>query len=110
MNADQVELLEMKLAYKIACFFEDYDPYGFRDSLEVGVTVAQGIMDATEQIYDTLWSGDFGSVRGWLEECDVSDLPDMQADKDAYLEELGKLEKLHSKLISKDQSKIKRRK
>ena len=110
MNAGHVAMWEMRLSYRIACFFEDYDPYGFRDSLEVGVTVDQGIMDATKEIFGTIWSdGDFASVREWLDECDVSDYLDLKAEKEGCLEELGRLEKLHSKLISKNQSKIKRR-
>ena len=91
-------------------FIEDYDPYGFMDSLETGMTVAEGLLVATEETFSVLRAGDFDTVRGWLEECDTSDYPELQREKDAILKDLRKAESFHSKLISKNPLKLKRRK
>ncbi len=89
---------------------DDYDPYGFRDALEIGESVSDGIERAAGEAYSAMLEGDFGLVREWIYDPDMGETDTLRAEMDSIMSELKRLETLHGQTISKNPLQIKRRK
>lgn len=64
----------MNLAYEVARLQETRDPYEFRDALETGETVEEGIDRAAKEAFIELLAGNYETVIGWFydphDDCD----------------------------------------
>lgn len=112
MTVDPVQVRSRKigLSWTIASFLEASDPYGFRDELHTGETVQEGIARVSEETLGYLESGDYDVIVGALEgalEDGMTD--DLETECQSILRELKEIRILDSKLISKNVSRIKRR-
>ena len=87
------------LAERVARYMENYDPYGFMDALETGQTVEEGLVTASEETYRELCAGNFGTVREWIYDSDVSDRRTRKEMK-SILRELKRAEKQHRRTIA----------
>ncbi len=65
----QIERKKVELAYRIADYMEDFDPYGFRDSLE-GETIEEGLENAARETLGYINSGQYDEVISWLGDTD----------------------------------------
>ena len=67
------EHLMRRVSVRTAKFIESYDPYGFRDALEEGETVGDGLARASDVIYGKLEDREYGTVIGWVMEPRIED-------------------------------------
>ena len=98
------------LAYRIAYFMEDYDPYGFRDALEVWETLDDGIRKAADYAYSEMRSGNYNQLIHDIYDDNMDGLPELKAEMDSIISDLKRLQSSSQKLISKNPLKLKRRK
>lgn len=99
-----------RISYDIAEFLEELDPYGFRDNLDTFETVYDGIERFALEIRHDLESGDYDPIIEFLSAFDEEDIdPDLIGMFYGILDDLNRLKKRNSKLISKNLFKIKRR-
>ena len=54
------------LAERITAYMEEYDPYGFMDSMETGESMDDARERCTLVVYHELLGGNFSEVRGWV--------------------------------------------
>ena len=97
-----------ELAYRIAYYMEDYDPYGFRDALETGETLEDGIEEAADYVLNEMLSGNYSQLIQDIDDPDLDD-PELRREMESIIEGLRKLQSLDSKQISKNHLKLKRR-
>lgn len=112
MTPDQVQIRSRKvgLAWTIAQFMDDLDHYAFMDDLRTGETIEEGIARVAEETFGYLESGEYGFITEMLESFDDGELqPEIDDARRSILRELKEIGKLDAKLISKNVSRIKRR-
>jgi len=98
------------LAYRIAYFWEEYDPYGFDDSLDSDESREDGIERIAEDAYSEMKAGNFNQLIHDIYDDDMDGLPELKAEMDAIISDLRKLQSSSPKLITKNLFKLKRRK
>ncbi len=96
-----------RLSYRIARYMEDYDPYGFRDGLEVGETVDDGIERAAGYAYDYMRTGQYSRLISEIYDPFLESPPSLKAEMDSIIAELRDMESPSQKLISKNLLKLK---
>lgn len=65
----KIERKKIELAYRIAEYMEDFDPYGFRDSLD-GETIEEGLEMAAGETLGYINNGQYDEVISWMRETD----------------------------------------
>lgn len=98
------------LSYRIAYFWEDYDPYGFRDAMDNCETLDDAIQRAADYAYSEMRSGNFNQLIHDIYDDDMDGLPELKAEMDSIISDLKRLQSPSAKLISKNPLKLKRRK
>lgn len=104
----KAEHKQRELAYRIAYFMEDYDPYGFRDALETWESLEDGIDKAADYALEEMMSGNYSQLIQDINDPDL-DEPELRREMESIIEGLRKLQSLDAKLISKNHLKIIRR-
>lgn len=105
----KAEHKQRELAYRIAYYMEDYDPYGFRDAMETGQSLEDGIEEAADYVLKEMLSGNYSQLIQDICDPDLDD-PELRREMESIIEGLRKLESLDAKQISKNHLKLKRRK
>ena len=89
------ERLLLDTAERVARYFEDYDPYGFRDVLEAGETIEEGLQRATREAYSELKEGNYDTLIGWIFDPDVDDR--LAKEQSAIIRQIGRLKRRNSR-------------
>ena len=84
----------MSVAWRLARFTEEADPYEFRDNLRMGESVEEGVQRAAFGAFSDIKGGNCGRYVDWLEGFDPEDLDKEQAkERTSLLKELRALGK-----------------
>jgi hypothetical protein len=84
----------MSVAWRMARFAEEVDPYEFRDNLRMDESVEEGVQRAAFEACSDLRGGGLGRCIDWLEGFDPEDLDKEQAkERKSLLKELRALSK-----------------
>ncbi len=92
---------QRELAYRIAYFIEDYDPYGFRDNLETGESRESGIDRAAEYAYKEMLEGNYDELISTIYDPDLDD-PLLKTEMDLIVSSLRDLETLSQPVVAKN--------
>ena len=82
----------MSVAWRLARFTEEADPYEFRDNLRMGESLEEGIQRAAFDTYSDLKGGNCGPYVDWLLGWD----PEEDLDKDQAKERKSLLKELRA--------------
>ena len=80
------------LSYRIAYFWEDYDPYGFRDAMDNYETLDDAIQRAADYAYSEMRSGNFNQLIHEIYDDDMDGLPELKAEMDSIISDLKRLQ------------------
>lgn len=98
-----------QLAYRIAYFYEDYDPYGFDDSLDTSETREDGIQRIAEYAYGEMRTGHFNQLIHDIYDDDMEGLPALKLEMDSIIASLRTLQEGYQNTIRKNPLQFQRR-
>ena len=98
-----------QLAFRIAYFWEDYDPYGFLDSLETGESKESGIQRLAEYALSEMMTGHFNQLIHDIYDGDLDGQPALRTEMESIVSTLRILQEQYQNEIRKNSLPHKRR-
>ena len=97
------------LSYRIAYFWEDYDPYGFLDSLETGESKESGIQRLADYALSEMMTGHFNQLIHDIYDGDLDGQPALRTEMESIVSTLRILQEQYQNEIRKNSLPYKRR-